>query len=98
MISLIPVDPGVPLSHYRRHDGAVLLTCLDCMHRRTLPLEPVIARLKALGVGDEATGVRAVAGFVDRPCLRCGGTRFETRPAFPAGRKGEDCPRPSHAP
>lgn len=93
-----PVDAGVPLAHYRRHDGAVWLICLDCVQGRLLPLEGVISRLVALGVGDERTGIRAVAGFVDRPCPRCGGRRFETRPAFQVHKNGGDGSRPSHAP
>jgi hypothetical protein len=81
-------NPGVPLAHYRQHDGAVLLTSLDCVHRRTLPVEAVISRLTARGLGDEGTGLRAVAGFVREPCPRCGGSRFETRPEFWVGRSG----------
>jgi len=83
------VDPGVPLAHYRQHDGAgVSLTCLDCLRHRAFPLEAVIARLKARGLGDERTGIRAVAGFVAAPCPTCGGSRFETRPHFPTKPKG----------
>jgi hypothetical protein len=60
----------------------VLLTCVDCIDRRELGLEALIARLEALGVGGETTGVKAVAGFVTTPCRRFGGQRFETRPSF----------------
>lgn len=76
-------SPGVPLAHYRQHGANVLLTCIDCIDRRELSLEAVIARLEARGFGDETTGVKAVAGFVTEPCRRCGGGRFETRPHFP---------------
>ena len=65
-----------------------MLTCVDCIDHRELPLEAVIARLKARGVGDETTGVKAVAGFVKAPCRRCGGVRFETRPSFAEIAKG----------
>lgn len=74
---------GVPLDHYRQHRGAVELTCLTCMDRRTFDLEAVICRLAARGVGNDQTGIRAVAGFVREPCPRCGGTCFESRPHFP---------------
>jgi hypothetical protein len=76
-------EPGVPLAHYRQHDAGVCLTCLDCMHHRTLGLESVIRRLRVRGVGDQTTGIKAVASFVRAPCPRCGGERFESRPDFP---------------
>jgi len=82
-------NPGVALSHYRQHGAGVRLFCLDCLAHRDLPLEPAIERLKARRVGDERTGIKAVAGFVSRPCPRCGGVRFETSSAFPARPKGE---------
>ena len=81
--------PGVPLAHYRQHGAGVRLFCLDCLANRDLALEPVIQRLKARGIGDEKTGIKAVAGFVSRPCPKCGGARFETSPAFPMRPKGE---------
>ncbi len=80
-------DPGVPLAHYRQHGAGVLLICAGCQRSRTFGLEPVIRRLMARGVGDERTGIRAVAGFVREPCPRCGGWRFETRPDFPPPRQ-----------
>jgi len=82
-------DPGVPLAHYRDHDAGVRLTCLDCMDRRDLPLEPVIRRLRARGVGDSGTGIKAVASYVTAPCPRGGGRRFDTSPAFPVIPKGQ---------
>ncbi|MFI4973248.1 MAG: hypothetical protein ACHP84_01770 [Caulobacterales bacterium] len=75
-------DPGVPLSHYRQHGAGVRLTCRDCMQHLDLPLEAVIARLEARGVGGGQTGVREVARYVAGPCGRCGGNRWETAPAF----------------
>lgn len=80
-----PPDPGVPLADYRQHRAGVRLTCLDCMKHRDLPLDAVIARLEARGVGGEQTGIREVARFARSPCQRCGGMRFETTPAFPPG-------------
>jgi hypothetical protein len=65
------------------------LQCLGCMDRRVFDLEIVIGRLAKRGVGGEHTGVRAVAGYVRRPCPRCGGARFESRPYFPPIPKGE---------
>ena len=78
-------DPaGVPLGHYREHRAQVRLTCRGCMLHRDLPLEAVIARLEARGVGGEGTGIVALAGLVRAPCGRCGGRRFVTGPAFPS--------------
>ena len=61
----------------------VLLSCLDCHHYHSMALEAVIKRLQDHGLGDERTGIKAVAIFVSRPCPRCGGWRFDTRPDFP---------------
>ncbi|MFI4973734.1 MAG: hypothetical protein ACHP84_04245 [Caulobacterales bacterium] len=49
---------GVPLAHYRQHRAGVRLTCRDCMKHRDWPLEAVIARLEARGVGGANRGVR----------------------------------------
>ena len=73
-------SPGVPLAHYREHGAGVRLTCLDCMNRRDVALEPAIRRLKARGVGNETTGIKAVARFVAGGCPACGGSRFESAP------------------
>lgn len=84
-------EPGVPLSHYLEHEPgqAVRFECRDCQLAFEVPVAEVVGRLKALGVGGEATGVREVARHVRRPCARCGGLRFETRPALhPAAARG----------
>lgn len=73
---------GVPLAHFRRHCAGVRVTCRDCKAHRDLPLEPVIERLVARGVGDERTGMVELAGLVRTPCRRCGGRRFVTGPAW----------------
>ena len=78
-------DPGVPLAHYRQHGASVRLTCLACMQHHDWPLEAVTERLRARGVGGETTGVREAARHVRSPCGQCGGSRFETAPAFPHG-------------
>ncbi|HVN00387.1 MAG TPA: hypothetical protein VMT68_09240 [Caulobacteraceae bacterium] len=78
---------GVPIAHLRQHGAGVRLTCLDCLLHRDLPLEAVIVRLEARGVGGRATGIREAAQFVRQPCSRCGGRRFETAPAFPSRRR-----------
>ena len=75
-------SPGVPLAQYRGGLADVRITCRDCQLHRDLPLEAVIARLEARGVGGAQTGIRALAGLVRTPCARCGGTRFVTAPAF----------------
>jgi len=82
-------EPGVPLAHYRDHGAGVWLTCPDCVNHRELPLEAVIRRLIARGVGSAATGIKEVAGYVNRPCPRCGGRRFDSSSAFPARPKGK---------
>ena len=75
---------GVPLRSYREIDANVLLTCLDCLLHRSLDREKVINRLVARSLGGPETGIRAVASFVEEPCPRCGGRRFESRPDFKA--------------
>jgi len=75
--------PGVALGEYRAIGADVLLSCLDCCAHRRVPRERVIERLQARGLGDEHTGIKAVAGFVRAPCPKCGGSRFDARPAFP---------------
>ena len=76
-------DPGVPLGKYIG-EADVLLLCNGCTYVRTLPLERVIARLRQRGVGDEHTGIRAVARRMTGPCPQCGAWKWETRPAFPS--------------
>jgi hypothetical protein len=79
-------SPGVALAHYRQHRAGVLLTCRDCHQHRSFKLEAVIERLKTRRIGDERTGIRALAVMVRQPCPRCGGRRFESRPDFPPAR------------
>ncbi|CAN7311933.1 hypothetical protein LJR164_001660 [Phenylobacterium sp. LjRoot164] len=52
------------------------------MGARDVPLEVVIARLEARGVGGAQTGIKDVAKFVREPCDQCGRTTFDTSPAF----------------
>lgn len=75
---------GVPLRQYRplQPGMGVEFRCRDCGAWFNVPLEDVISRLQARGVGGPRTGVRAVGTFAERPC-RCGSLRFTTRPAFP---------------
>jgi hypothetical protein len=78
-------DPaGVPLGHYRLHRADVRVTCRSCLLHHDLPLEAVIARLEARGVGSKRTGIMELARLVREPCSRCGGRRFVTGPAFPS--------------
>lgn len=82
----VPKRPGVPLGQYRALGAGVRLSCRDCQLHADLPLEAVIARLEARGVGGAHTGVIELAGLVRVPA-RCGGWRFVTRPHFRAGRR-----------
>jgi hypothetical protein len=77
-------DDGVPLSHYLSDhpDTAVRFGCTACQRSQDLDLPLVLARLKARRIGDERTGIRALARLADRPCPRCGAMRWETRPAM----------------
>lgn len=79
-------DPGVPLEHYRQHSASVELHCLKCANTSLLNLEQVIAGLWRRGLGDERTGIRAVARTFTRPCGRCGSLSWGTRPCFPSQR------------
>lgn len=82
-------DPGVPLSHYRQHKAGVLLICDACNDLQHLPLEAVIARLVDRGVGNEDTGIRAVAKLTRGSCKKCGARSWTTVPDFP-NRPGQD--------
>lgn len=85
------LDTSVPLAHYRTHPGCgVQLHCLGCQLTRDFDLEVVIARLDARGLDGAQVGIKAVADHVTEPCPRCGGARFETRPAW---RRSEDVDR-----
>ncbi|PHY20949.1 hypothetical protein [Caulobacter sp. BP25] len=77
-------EPGVPLDHYRQHDASIQLHCTACAQMTLLDLETVIAGLIARRLGDERTGIRALARTFRRPCERCGATAWETRPCFPS--------------
>jgi hypothetical protein len=55
--------------------------CAACQRSHDVDLPLVVARLKARRIGDERTGIRALAQLADRPCPRCGAMRWETRPA-----------------
>lgn len=80
---MIPeADDGVPLAHYREHQADVILECRGCKRVRLVPLEALIARLDRQGLPGAEVGVRAAARYVKRPCPRCGGTDFESRPHF----------------
>lgn len=84
-----PFDPGIPLAHYREHGAGVLLICEACGDLQHLGLEAVIKRLVARGVGDENTGIRAVARLTRGPCKKCGVRNWSTVPDFPT-RPGQD--------
>ena len=77
-------DPGVPLAHYLQHhpEAGVRFTCDACQASHDVPVARVIERLKARGLGDERTGIRAVAKLAAQPCARCGAMRWETRPGW----------------
>lgn len=88
-------DPvGVPLAHYLK-DGetmGVRFSCNACQDSFDEPTDLVVARLKAAGLGDEGTGIRALAKLATRPCGRCGAVDWDTRPAYhprPPRRPGE---------
>jgi hypothetical protein len=77
--------PGVPLAYYLQHHPAcaVRFYCAGCHASHEESVMHVVERLKAQRLGDERTGVRAVARFADEPCARCGARRWETRPSWP---------------
>ena len=78
---------GPPLRHYLdKHPGTEIgFHCLGCMAYHQVPIEKVAARLKARRIGDEGSGIKMVGSLARRPCRRCGGTHWDTRPAFPPG-------------
>jgi hypothetical protein len=56
--------------------------CRSCAFTRDVPLEEVIEFLRILGVGDEHTGIKAVARYARKRCERCGALNFDTSPAW----------------
>lgn len=78
-------DAGVPLAHYREHEGCgVQISCNACAATRTVGLEAVITRLLATGQGGPQTGIRSLAHLMRRPCA-CRAVSWEVRPAFGFG-------------
>lgn len=78
-----PDAAGVPLSHYLGDPQmGVRFECLACQLCTDVATADVVNRLKATGLGDERTGVRALARLASQPCRRCGARRWETRPAY----------------
>lgn len=77
-------DPGVPLDHYRQHGASIQLHCNSCAQMTLLDLEAVIAGLITRRLGEEHTGIRALARTFRRGCECCGAVAWETRPCFPA--------------
>jgi len=76
---------GVPLSHYREHEGCgVRFCCRACAASFDAPLAAVIRKLELRRIGGAETGVRALARLSHQPCRRCGAVDWETRPAFVA--------------
>jgi len=83
-------DPGIPLSHYREHEGAgVLLICRRCTYDRSIDLEPLIERLNARGLDGPNVGVNEVARYTLGNCPECRARSWETRPDF-RSRPGQD--------
>lgn len=74
-------DPGVPLSKYDPESFGVRFDCSSCRDSFDVPLLEVIDRLKARRIGDEHTGIRAVATLSTKPCSRCGAVKWMTMPA-----------------
>lgn len=79
-------EPGVPLSHYiERHPGTgVRFTCWSCMATHAVPMDRVLARLKATGAGDEQTGIKVLGQRSRRPCAKCGKATWDSAPAWRA--------------
>lgn len=84
-----PFDAGVQL-HLYRGQADILLTCVECIWRETVPLEATIERLNARGLDGEGMGIRELARHVRKACPQCGKRAWETRPAFHGvpGQKG----------
>lgn len=82
-------DDGVPLAHYIENhpDAGVQFNCQACAAHRNYPIPDVVAWLRRAGLGDEQTGVRALARLRRRPCA-CGAVRWESRPAFRMDKSG----------
>lgn len=77
-------DPGVPLDHNRQHGASIQLHSNRCAPMTLLDLETTIAGLIALGLGDEHTGIHAIARPLRRGGERCGAAAWKTPPYFPS--------------
>ena len=77
---------SVPLKHYFEHAGCgVWVDCRGCQLCRRFEIPEIIARLERRGVRAAEVGVQDLARYIRAPCPRCGGEKFDTRPAFPSG-------------
>lgn len=77
-------QPGVLQDHYRQLGTSIQLHCNSCAQMTLLDLEAVIAGLITRRLGEEHTGIRALARTFRRDCERCGAVAWEARPCFPA--------------
>lgn len=86
----MPRNPGVPLARYLADpEMGVRFECLACIDSFDVPTAEVVEKLKARGLGDERTGIKAVGWLSTTPCRRCGAVRWETRPVHhPRPRRG----------
>jgi hypothetical protein len=90
----IPLGAEGSIGDFRRYPGCRLaLTCAMCGWWKAYDPERVIARLRELRAGGEATRLPDVARRVAWNCPGCGRVRWRTGLAWPAGFGERDAKR-----
>lgn len=62
----------------------IRFSCSSCRTSHDVAAASVLTRLEGRGLGDDRLDVRELGRFSERPCYRCGESRWETRARVPA--------------
>lgn len=80
------IDPkkGVRLGVYLTQDPriAIVMWCNACGHPQRFGMAEVIERLQRRGINGLAVGIRELPKYLTRPCPKCQGQSFDSRPDF----------------
>ncbi len=57
-------------------DAQIRFTCSCCHTSHDVRAEAVLSRLAAQGLADDQTDVSELGRFAERPCYRCGDSRW----------------------
>lgn len=75
---------SLPLRYFLTADRCVGVRfhCWECGGAWDVTLQVAIADLQGRGLGGPETPLHDVAGFARKPCPKCGGRNFVSRPAW----------------